>query len=91
LACHREVSRPPSAPPIDERAILLQKIANLDELAPCLTEAGPQPLRLIDAEVAGDAARATFACTNGAAKGKVTFFRVAGNWLISTKEISSGR
>jgi hypothetical protein len=91
LACHREVPPPLSGPRIDERAILLQKIASLAELAPCLADAGSEPLRLVDAELAGEAATATFACTNGAAKGRVTFFSVAGNWMISTKEIQRGR
>jgi hypothetical protein len=45
------------------------------------------PVQLVDAEVAGEAARATFACANGALRGTVTFFRVAGVWMISTKEL----
>jgi hypothetical protein len=76
---------PPAAP--DDRALLLARILGLDEVAPCLTDAGPSGVRLVDAQLAGDAAMAIFACANGAASGKVTFFRIAGTWAVSTKEI----
>ena len=79
---------PPTAPP-DDRALLLARITGLDEVAPCLADAGPAGVRLVDAELAGDAAMATFACANGAASGKVTFFRIAGTWKVSTKQISA--
>jgi hypothetical protein len=92
-ACRREPvparAPVPSAP--GDRQLLLQKIAALDEVAPCFADAGSALLRLVDAEVAGDAARVTFACVNGAASGKVTFFRLGGAWTISTKEIAARR
>jgi hypothetical protein len=75
----------PAAP--GDREILLARIAALDEVAPCVADGRAPAVRLVDADLAGDAASATFACANGAASGKVTFFRVAGAWTISTKEI----
>jgi hypothetical protein len=70
-------------------AALLAKVSALDDFAPCFVEvaAGVAPVRIVDAEVAGEAARATFACANGALRGTVTFFRVAGAWMVSTKEL----
>jgi hypothetical protein len=79
---------PPGAP--DDRELLLARIRRLDEVEPCLADAGPAGVRLVDAQLAGDAAMATFACANGAASGKVTFFRIAGTWTVSTKEIRRG-
>jgi hypothetical protein len=78
---------PPPAP--GDREQLLARIVRLDEVAPCLTDSGAAGVRLVDAELAGDAAMAFFACANGAASGKVTFFRIAGTWTVSTKEIRS--
>jgi hypothetical protein len=88
--CRKPEAAPPAAPPAaspSERGLLLERIMGLDEVAPCFGDAGAARVRLVDAELAGDAATATFACENGAASGKVTFFRVAGAWTISTKEI----
>src|SRR5262249_5223628 len=88
--CRKPEAAPPAAPPAaspGERGILLERVMGLDEVAPCFGDAGAASVRLVDAEVAGDAATVTFACANGAASGKVTFFRVAGAWTISTKEI----
>jgi hypothetical protein len=87
--CRRPEAPAPTAPPAapGERDGLLALIKGLDEVAPCLADAGAAGVRLVDAELAGDAATATFACANGAASGKVTFFRVAGTWMVSTKEI----
>ncbi|HVU52287.1 MAG TPA: hypothetical protein VHL80_16450 [Polyangia bacterium] len=89
-ACCRTHGGPGEAPPPPapgDRELLLARIVGLDEVAPCLVDAGAAGVRLVDAELAGDAAMATFACANGAAFGKVTFFRIAGTWAISTKEI----
>jgi hypothetical protein len=85
-------ARPPTPTPAaapNERAELLARIQGLDEVAPCLADAGQGAIRIVDAELAGDAATVTFACANGAASGRVTFFRVAGTWTISTKEIAA--
>jgi len=76
---------PPVVP--GDRELLLARIVGLAEVGPCLTDTGPAGVHLVDAELAGDAAMATFACANGAASGKVTFFRIAGQWTVSTKEI----
>jgi hypothetical protein len=88
-ACHTEKAPAPTPSAPGERELLLAKIAALDEVAPCLAGGGPSGLRLVDAELAGDAAHATFDCANHAVRGKVTFFRIAGSWTISTKEITS--
>jgi hypothetical protein len=87
-ACHRAPAPPPTPP--DQRGELLQRILALDEVAPCLAEAGARGVHLVDAELAGEAATATFACASGAVKGRVTFFRLGGGWKVSTKEISAG-
>jgi hypothetical protein len=93
-ACRERPAPPASTAPSTggDRELLLAKVAALAELAPCAPRADAAPalpaLRLVDSELAGDAARITFACANGALRGKVTFFRVAGSWMISTKEIS---
>jgi hypothetical protein len=93
LACgcrKREPAAPAATPTVSgDRDLLLARIAGLAEVAPCLVDGGAAGVRLVDAEVAGDAATATFACANGAASGKVTFFRVAGTWTISTKDIAA--
>jgi hypothetical protein len=89
--CRAHPVTPPAPEPAaapSERELLLARIRSLDEVAPCLADADAAAVRLVDAELAGDAATATFACANGAASGKVTFFRVAGGWKISTKEIA---
>jgi hypothetical protein len=93
-SCRDGRSAPAASPPTartagETGAALLAKVSALDDFAPCLIDvaAGVAPVRLVDAEVAGDAARATFACANGALRGTVTFFRVAGVWMISTKEL----
>ena len=89
-------SRSATAPPTatariagETGAALLAKVSALDDFAPCLVDvaAGVAPVRIVDAEVAGEAARATFACANGALGGTVTFFRVAGVWTISTRDL----
>ena len=88
--CRKPELAAPAAPPAaspGERGLLLARVMSLDEVAPCFGDAGAATVRLVDAEIAGDAATATFACANGAASGKVTFFRVAGTWTVSTKEI----
>jgi hypothetical protein len=88
--CRKHPAPEPAAPPAPgDRELLLARIVGLDEVAPCLADAGAAGVRLVDAELAGDAATATFACANGAASGKVTFFRVAGTWTISTKDIAA--
>ena len=74
-----------------ERDVLLARIRSLDEVAPCLVDAGASAVHIVDAELAGDAATVSFACDNGAAAGKVTFFRLDGTWTISTKEIRGTR
>jgi hypothetical protein len=87
--CRTRQARPPTPPPApSERDALLARIRSLEEVEPCLVDAGAAGVRLVDAELAGDAATATFTCANGAASGKVTFFRVAGTWTVSTKEIA---
>jgi hypothetical protein len=89
VGCRKDEA-PPEPPPAassGDRELLLTRLRGLGEVAPCLADSGPGGVRLVDAEIAGDAATATFACANGAASGKVTFFRVAGAWTISTKEI----
>jgi hypothetical protein len=90
LACRRAPPPPAPSPP-DQRGELLQRILALDEVAPCLAEAGVAGVHLVDAELAGEAATATFACSNGDVRGRVTFFRLGGGWKVSTKEISPGR
>jgi hypothetical protein len=93
LACRGQRAAPAAAAPSppSERDELLARIVALDEVAPCLIDAGAPPIRLVDAELAGEAATATFACTNGAARGRVTFFRIAGRWMVSTKAIRLAR
>jgi hypothetical protein len=76
----------PSAP--DERDQLLARIRALPDVEPCLADGGAAGVRLVDADLAGEAAGATFSCDNGAASGKVTFFRVGGAWTVSTKQIA---
>jgi hypothetical protein len=71
----------------DDRDVLLQRIHALREVAPCLVDAGAAPIRVVEAQLAGDVALMRFACANGAASGKVTFFRLAGTWTVSTKYI----
>ncbi|HEX4405403.1 MAG TPA: hypothetical protein VH560_11280 [Polyangia bacterium] len=90
LACrpHPLTLSSPTDP--DDRAVLLQRIQALAEVAPCLVDAGGAPIHLVDAQLAGDAAMMRFACANGAASGKVTFFRLAGTWTVSTKDIAVG-
>jgi hypothetical protein len=83
----RDRPPPPAASPPDQRGELLQRILSLDEVAPCLVEAGAAGVRLLDAELAGEAATATFACTAAPLRGRVTFFRLGGAWKVSTKEI----
>jgi hypothetical protein len=89
FACRRAPAPQPPAPP-DQRGELLQRILALDEVAPCLSDAGAAGVKLVDAELAGEAATATFVCSNGAVRGRVTFFRLGGGWKVSTKEISLG-
>lgn len=85
-ACRRgPAPAPPATGAPSERDGLLERIRALDEVGPCLVDGGA--VRLVDAELAGEAATATFACANGAASGKVTFFRVGGTWTVSTKEL----
>jgi hypothetical protein len=91
-ACRRAPA--PLAPkadanPTGQRGELLERILRLPEVEPCLVEAGPSAVRLVEAELAGEAATATFVCSNGAARGRVTFFRVAGQWTVSTKSIEA--
>jgi hypothetical protein len=69
----------------DDRAVLLARIRALREVAPCLVDAGAAPILVVEAQLAGDVAMMRFACANGAASGKVTFFRLAGTWTVSTK------
>jgi hypothetical protein len=88
-ACRTERAAPPPASGPGEREVLLAKIAGLDEVAPCAAAAGTTGLRLVDAELAGEAAGVTFDCGGGAVHGKVTFFRIGGAWTISTKSIES--
>jgi hypothetical protein len=78
----------PSAQP-GEREQLLARIRDLDEVRPCVVDGGADGVRLVEADLAGDAAMVRFTCANGAVSGKVTFFRVAGAWTISTKEIAA--
>jgi len=86
-ACRRA---PPAATTVavpSDRDVLLARIRALDEVAPCLVDGGAAPIVIVDAELAGDAATVTFACANGGAQGKVTFFRIGETWTVSTKEI----
>lgn len=76
----------PSGP--GEREVLLAKIAALDEVSACAEAGGTKGLRLVDADLAGDAASVTFDCGGGAVHGKVTFFRVGASWTVSTKAIT---
>jgi hypothetical protein len=84
----RDKPPPPSSSPPDQRGELLQRILALDEVAPCLVEAGAAGVRLVDAELAGEAATASFVCAAAPIRGRVTFFRLGGAWKVSTKEIS---
>ena len=90
LACrpHPLTLSPSNGP--DDREVLLQLIHALREVEPCLVDAGAAPIRVVDAQLAGDVAMMRFACANGAASGKVTFFRLAGAWTVSTKYIDAG-
>jgi hypothetical protein len=88
-ACHKETLPPPVS---GEREALLRQIAALPEVAPCLAAAGAGPaIRLTDAELAGEAATASFACTRAPITGQVTFFRIGGGWVVSTKRLSGAR
>jgi hypothetical protein len=87
-ACRRERAAPPAPSGPGQREVLLAKIAMLDEVADCAASGGPSGLRLVDAELAGEAAMVKFECGGGAVSGKVTFFLLGGTWAISTKEIA---
>src|SRR3954471_16503687 len=85
-ACRRETTALPAASPpaSGEREALLRQIAALPEVAPCLAGAGAgtgtgteAAIRLTDAELAGEAATVSFACTHAPISGRVTFFRIA--------------
>src|SRR3954471_24691127 len=84
-ACRKETTLPAASPPASgEREALLRQIAALPEVAPCLAGAGTgtgtgteAAIRLTDAELAGEAATVSFACTHAPISGRVTFFRIA--------------
>jgi hypothetical protein len=91
-ACRRQPA-PSASPPASsagaERDALLRQISSLPEVAPCLAGAGAEPaIRLTAAELAGEAASASFACTRAPVAGQVTFFRIGGGWVVSTKQLS---
>ncbi|HTA19722.1 MAG TPA: hypothetical protein VK989_10545 [Polyangia bacterium] len=90
LACRPHPLTLSSSTGPDDRAVLLQRIHGLREVTPCLVDAGAAPLQIVEAQLAGDVAMMRFACANGAASGKVTFFRLAGTWTVSTKDIDVG-
>ncbi|HSZ81056.1 MAG TPA: hypothetical protein VLA14_02180 [Polyangia bacterium] len=90
LACRpHPLTLSPSTGP-DDRDVLLELIHGLRDVEPCLVDAGVAPIRVVEARLAGDVAMMRFACANGAAAGKVTFFRLAGTWTVSTKYIDVG-
>ena len=90
LACHAHpLTLSPTDGP-DDRDVLLQLVHGLREVEPCLVDAGAAPIRVVEAQLAGDVAMMRFACANGAASGKVTFFRLAGTWTVSTKYLDVG-
>jgi hypothetical protein len=87
LACRpHPLTLGPSTGP-DDRTTLLQLVQAQREVEPCLVDAGAAPIRVVEAQLAGDVAMMRFACANGAASGKVTFFRLAGTWTVSTKYV----
>src|SRR5262245_47645645 len=64
LACRTKTAPDRAAPGASgDREALLRQISLLPEMAPCLVGGGGPGIRLTDAELAGDAATASFACT----------------------------
>ena len=92
--CRRQPAIPASPEPAGagtERDALLRQISLLPEVAPCVAGAGAAPaIRLTAAELAGEVASASFACTHAPIAGQVTFFRIGGGWVVSTKQLSGG-